>query len=367
MSAIITPVILVVVVGAIAAVILTLAAKFMAVPVDETAVAVREVLPGANCGACGYAGCDDYAAALAANPKEVAPNLCIPGGAGTSGKISQILGVDAGSSVPVVARVRCSGISEKTKEDMEYQGFKSCQANKLFFNGHGACKFGCMGYGDCVAACKFDAIHICNGVAVVDREACVGCGACAKACPNQLIEIVPQTARVFVGCSSCDTGKETRAVCEVGCIACKICEKECKFDAIHVENNHAVIDPEKCKNCGMCAKKCPRNIIHIIPKPGAKPAPAKPAAPKAEAKPAAETAKAEIPKAETKPAAEKAKAETKPAAETAKAEAAKTEVKKAEAKAEAPNAEDVRKAAKAEAPEKKTSEAAAPEASAETK
>ena len=340
MSAIITPVILVVVIGAVSAVILTLAAKFMAVPVDETAVAVREVLPGANCGACGYAGCDDYAAALAADPHGVAPNLCIPGGATSSGAISKILGVDAGSAVPVVARVRCSGISEKTKEDMEYQGFKTCEASKLFFNGHGACKFGCMGYGDCVAACKFDAIHVCNGVAVVDREACVGCGACAKACPNQLIEIVPQTARVFVGCSSCDPGKATRSVCEVGCIACKICEKECKFDAIHVENNHAVIDPEKCKNCGMCAKKCPRNIIHVIPKPGAKPAPAKPAAPKAEATPAAKAeAKAEAP---------------------ANAPAAKAEEKAQATKAEAPKAD----APKADAPkaETKTAEAAAPEA-----
>ena len=353
MSAIITPVILVVVIGAIAAVILTLAAKFMAVPVDETAVAVREVLPGANCGACGYAGCDDYAAALAADPKGVAPTLCIPGGSTSSSAISKILGVDAGSAVPVVARVRCSGISEKTKEDMEYQGFKTCEASKLFFNGHGACKFGCMGYGDCVAACKFDAIHVCNGVAVVDRDACVGCGACAKACPNQLIEIVPQTARVFVGCSSCDTGKVTRSVCEVGCIACKICEKECKFDAIHVENNHAVIDPEKCKNCGMCAKKCPRNIIHVIPKPGAKPAPAKPAAPaaKAEAAPAAKADAAPAPKAEATPAA---KAEAKAEA-PANAPAAKAEEKAQAAKAEAPTAE----APKAET---KTAEASAPEA-----
>lgn len=336
MSAIITPVILTVVIGAIAAIILTLAAKFMAVPVDETAVAVREALPGANCGACGYAGCDDYAAALAADPKNVAPNLCVPGGATSSSKIAEILGVDSGSATPVVARVRCSGITEKAKEDMEYQGFKSCQASKLFFNGHGACKFGCMGYGDCVAACKFDAIHVCNGVAVVDREACVGCGACAKACPNSLIEIVPKTARVFVGCSSCDSGKDTRAVCEVGCIACKLCEKECKFDAIHVENNHAVIDPEKCKNCGMCAKKCPRGIIHVIPKPGAKPV----------VKSAA-------------PAAAVAPESAKPASETVKAEAAKAEVKKAEEAGEAPKAEAV----KAEEPlQEKTAEAAAPEA-----
>lgn len=330
MSAIITPIILVVVVGAIAAVILTLAAKFMAVPVDETAVAVRGVLPGANCGACGYAGCDDYAGALAADPANVSATLCTPGGATSSSAISKILGVDAGSAVPVVARVLCSGISEKTKDDMEYQGFKSCQANKLFFNGHGACKYGCMGYGDCVAACKFDAIHICGGIAVVDRDACVGCGACSKACPNQLIEIVPKTARVFVGCSSCDTGKVTRNVCEVGCIACKLCEKECKFDAIKVENNHAIIDAEKCKNCGLCVKKCPRHIIHLIPKPGAKPV----------VKPAAETAKAEAAKAEVKKDTE-AKSEVKKEEPTK--QSAKPEPKKEEPKKEEPKKADAKK------------------------
>lgn len=305
MSSFLTPAVLVVVIALVSGVILTLAAKFMSVPVDETAVAVREALPGANCGACGFAGCDDYASALAADPQNVPANACIPGGAGTSAKISEILGISAGSAVPVVARVLCSGIADKTKDSMEYQGFKTCEASKLFFNGHGSCKFGCMGYGDCVAACKFDAIHICNGIATVDREACVGCGACAKACPNKLIEIVPQTARVFVGCSSCDSGKETRSVCEVGCIGCKLCEKECKFDAIHVENNNAVIDAEKCKNCGLCAKKCPRGIIHVIPKPGAKPVPAA-AKPAAEAKPTEEKAAEapEAPKADlTKPEA----------------------------------------------------------------
>ena len=293
MTALITPVILVVVVGLIAAIILTLAAKFMAVPVDETAVAIREVLPGANCGACGYAGCDDYAAALAADPENVAANLCIPGGADAASGIASILGVDAGSSVAKVAVVKCSGFCDKTKYSMEYQGVATCEASKLFFGGRGTCKSGCMGLGDCERICPYGAISVCNGVATVDRELCVGCGMCAKACPNALISIVPATNRVFVGCSSTDPGKETRAVCEVGCIACKLCEKACKFDAIHVENNHATIDPEKCKNCGLCAKACPRHIIHVLPKPGAKPVV------KAEAPKAAETAEAKSTELET--------------------------------------------------------------------
>lgn len=318
---IVTPVILVSVIGIVGGIGLTLAAKFMAVPVDETAVQIRECLPGANCGGCGYAGCDDYAAALAAD-HTLSPSLCAPGGAAAAAGIAAVLGVDAGSAVPKVARVRCSGLKDKTSDSMEYQGFSSCAAAKLFFGGPGSCKNGCMGYGDCVNACAYDAIHVCNGVAQVDRDLCVACGMCAKACPNALIEIVPKSSRVFVGCSSTDPGKQTRQVCEVGCIACKLCEKACKFDAVKVENNHAVIDPEKCKNCGLCAKACPRHIIHVIPKPGQKPAAPKPAAKPAEA---AEAPKAEAPKAEAPAKEEAPKAET-----PAKEEAPKAETQKAE-------------------------------------
>lgn len=254
------------IVALVAGIVLTLAAKFMAVPVDETAVKIRECLPGANCGACGYAGCDDYAGALAADPDNVRINACIPGGGDVASAIGVILGKDAGSAEPLVARVHCRGIDGKAKEAMEYHGLKTCKASKEFFGGHGVCKYGCIGYGDCVQACAFGAIDVIDGVAVVNRSKCVGCGACAAVCPNQVIDVAPASARVFVGCSSQDKGAVTRKACDTGCIGCMKCVKTCKFEAVQVVDNHAVIDPAKCKNCGMCAKECPMNIITVVPK-----------------------------------------------------------------------------------------------------
>src|SRR5665647_691973 len=159
MSAFITPVVLVVTIGLISAIILTLAAKFMAVPVDETVSTLRAALPGANCGACGYAGCDDYAAALAADPTEVLPNLCTPGSTQTANAIAAILGVDAGSTESKIATVMCSGLTELTKRDMDYQGYKTCASVKAFYGGPGSCKYSCIGFGDCVVACNYDAIR----------------------------------------------------------------------------------------------------------------------------------------------------------------------------------------------------------------
>lgn len=266
MSAFITPVVLVVGIGLISAIILTLADKFMAVPVDETANNIRVLLPGANCGACGYAGCDDYAAAIAADPTGVLANLCTPGGSSTASAIAELLGVDAGATETKVATVMCAGTTGLTKKDMDYQGYKTCASVKQFFGGPGSCKFSCIGYGDCVVACPYDAIHICDGVALVDRDKCVGCEMCVKACPQGIIDMVPPKSRVYVACSSKDPGKITKDICEVGCIACKLCEKACKFDAVHVVDNLAKIDPEKCTNCGLCVKACPKDTIHLIPK-----------------------------------------------------------------------------------------------------
>lgn len=260
MMDILIPVLLVVAMGFVFAVILTIASKIFFVPVDETVTNLRAELPGANCGACGFAGCDDYAAALAADPS-IGTAKCPVGGADVAVKLAAILGVEAGTAEKEVAVVMCNGNNDAARTLMEYQGLSTCAAAKQLFGGLSACPYGCMGLGDCEAVCQYGAIKVCNGVAVVDRGLCVGCGMCAKACPNNVIRIAPEKNKVIVQCKSKDTGAKTRKVCSNGCIGCKKCEKVCKFEAIKVEDNHAFIDPEKCKNCGLCAKECPTGAI----------------------------------------------------------------------------------------------------------
>lgn len=262
MNAILTPVLLVVAMGFVFAVILTIAAKVFFVPVDETVIKLREQLPGANCGGCGFAGCDDYASALAADPEGVGANKCPVGGADCAAALAAILGMEAGSAEPQVATVMCNGNAQAVKSLLEYQGLTTCSAASTLYGGMNQCKYGCLGLGDCTRACNFDAIKICDGVAVVARDLCTGCGACASACPKHVIRIAPAKNKVVVQCHSEDKGAVTRKACSNGCIACGKCTKVCKFEAITVENNHAYIDPEKCKNCGLCAKECPTGAIN---------------------------------------------------------------------------------------------------------
>ncbi len=261
----IIPVAILVVMGLLFGVILTAAAKFMAVEEDETAVAINEVLPGANCGACGFAGCADYASALAAD-RSLPTNACIPGGNAVSQAISEVLGVEFASTAAKFAVMKCSGTNDKTKYAMDYQGHQTCAANKLFFRGHGACEMACLGFGDCKVVCAYDAITMENGIAKINRFKCIGCGACSKICPNQLIEVIPSDKRIVVGCSTKNTPERTQEVCEIGCTACGACVESCKLDAIHIVDTKAVIDYDKCKNCTMCAKACPRGVIHVFPK-----------------------------------------------------------------------------------------------------
>ena len=289
MNPILTPVLLVVALGFVFAVILTIASKVFYVPVDETVIKLGEALPGANCGGCGFAGCSDYANALAADPEGVGPNKCPVGGAAVAAELASILGIEAGSSEPQVAVVMCNGNSQAAKSLSEYQGPVSCKAAASLFGGMNACKYGCLGLGDCTRACNFGAIKICDGVAVVARELCTGCGACAATCPKHVIRIAPAKNKVVVQCQNADKGAQTLKACKNGCIGCGKCAKVCKFDAITIENNHAFIDPDKCKNCGMCAKECPTKAINNMR--------AKRQAPKPKTAPAAPAPKAEEPRA----------------------------------------------------------------------
>ena len=257
---ILTPVLLVSGLGLGFAIVLTIASKIFFVPVDETVANIRAELPGANCGACGFAGCDDYAAAVGKDPS-IGTAKCPVGGAEVAAKIASILGVEADSAEPQVAVVMCNGNKDAALTLMEYEGLATCVAAKQLFGGINICQHGCLGFGDCEAACPYGAIKVCDDVAVVNRDLCVGCGICASKCPNHVIRIAPAKNKVIVQCNSKDAGAKTRKACSNGCIGCKKCEKVCKFEAVKVENNFAFIDPEKCKNCGLCAKECPTGAI----------------------------------------------------------------------------------------------------------
>lgn len=260
MGTIIIPAVIVAVVGLIAAVILTIASKLMYVPVDEKVAAIREVLPGANCGACGFAGCDDYAAAFGENPA-LSTALCPVGGSSIASQIAGILGVDAAEADEKVAMVMCQGNYGVTRQIMEADRIHTCKEAKMFYGGQWACPYGCLGLGDCFNVCKFDAIRVENGVARINRDKCVGCGACDDVCPNNIISMVNKKNLVFVACKSMEKGAKTRKTCENGCIGCMKCQKTCKFEAIKVENNVAQVDLEACKNCGLCEKECPTGAI----------------------------------------------------------------------------------------------------------
>ena len=260
MSDILIPVALLFGVSIVCAVLLILSNKFFGIEEDETAVAVRDCLPGANCGACGYSGCDGYANALADKSCDKT-NLCVPGGSSTAVEIAAILGVDAATVDEKVAYVSCSGTCDAVQKKYEYHGHKTCRAASTAYGGNKFCTYACLGYGDCAAVCPQDAISIENGVARVDVRKCVGCGLCEKSCPHSIIHIINDTARVAIKCSNHDKGAQVRKYCSNGCIGCMKCQKTCPNGAIKVVNNLATIDYSLCTGCGECAKACP---VHCI-------------------------------------------------------------------------------------------------------
>ncbi len=253
--------------GLVLGIILTIAAKLFEVKVDPRVAAVREALPGANCGACGEVGCDNFAAAVVSGDQPV--DGCRVGGASCTAALASIMGIEVDANAkPQVARVRCKGTCGKSQEKYRYVGMNDCFAAAQVFAGHKACGYGCLGHGNCQRACPFDAIDLIDGVAVINEEKCQACTKCVSACPKKLIEMVDKDKRFTVGCRSSDKGGEVRKYCSVGCIGCTKCVKGCPVGAISMQGALAYIDYKTCINCGACAEACPTGAIWRCPETG---------------------------------------------------------------------------------------------------
>lgn len=250
-------------IGLLCAIILTVASKFMAIKTDERVEAVRNCLPGINCGACGFTGCDGYADALV-NVEGTKTNLCIPGADSVSSEISKILEVEFVDVIEQTAFVACNGNCNATSKDADYEGIDSCAAASQLYGGDGKCTYGCLGYGDCANVCPTDSICIKNGVATINIKTCVGCGLCVTRCPKHIIKLRTEVKPVFVACSNKEKGAIARKKCTNACIACKKCENTCPTGAIKVEDNLASIDYDKCIFCKKCASVCPTGCILLI-------------------------------------------------------------------------------------------------------
>ena len=353
------------VLGILSAVILYVVAQKFRVEEDPRIDEVEKMLPGANCGGCGFAGCRGMADALV-KQDDISSLFCPVGGGDTMKAVAAYLGKAAPEKEPQVATVRCGGTCEKRPRTNEYNGARSCAVASSLYIGETGCAFGCLGYGDCVAACAFGAITIdpATGLPVVDPDKCTACGACVKACPKKIIELRkkwPKNRAVYVSCVSKDKGAVVMKACKAGCIGCGKCEKVCAFGAITVENNLAYIDPQKCKLCRKCVNECPTGAIRLVgmeplPKEPKAPAAAKTAPAAAKAAPAAEKAAPAAPAApKAAPAAEKAA----PAAPKAAPAAEKTAPAAPKA---APAAEKAAPAAAKAAPAAEKAAPAAPKA-----
>lgn len=254
-------ILIVAVLSIVFAVLIVTVSKACAVKEDERAKAVSEHLAGANCGGCGYAGCADYAKALAEGKALLSD--CNATSNQEKEIIAQILDIPFCATVAKMAVVKCAGgINAKNKYD--YVGNQSCESQSIFMNGCKVCPEGCLGGGSCVSACPDNGVYLKDGVACIDKSLCEACGACVRKCPKQLIELIPKDAKVYVACSTKCKGKDVMNACSVGCIGCGLCAKNCPENAITMIDNLAVIDYEKCSGCKTCVLKCPRKTIKEI-------------------------------------------------------------------------------------------------------
>lgn len=264
-------------IGVAAAIILYFVAQKFKVIEDPKIDEIGEVLPGANCGGCGYAGCRAFAENIVK-----AGNLkgfnCPVGGNDIMEKVAKIMGIEVEAKEQMIAVVRCSGSRENAPIKINYDGPATCAFANNLYSGESGCPYGCLGLGDCVTACAFDAIFMDEktGLPVVDEEKCVACGACVTACPRDIIELRnkgKKSRRIFVSCINKEKGAPAKKNCSVACIGCGKCAKVCKFDAITIENNLAYIDFEKCKLCRKCVAECPTGAILELNFPPRKPKP----------------------------------------------------------------------------------------------
>jgi Na+-translocating ferredoxin:NAD+ oxidoreductase subunit B len=258
-SQILVPIVAMAALGLIFGLGLAYTLRIFGIEVDPKIFLILSKLPGANCGACGKAGCSGFAEAL--KKGEAMPSGCVVSNEESRRAIAEILGVDYNTKIKTVATLLCSG-GKNAKDKYVYSGIKSCKAASLVFGGQKACSFGCLGFGDCVMICPFGAIKMGSGnLPEGDIYICTACGNCVKVCPKNLFELVPPEKIYYVKCSSRDPGGATIKACKSGCIACKKCEKACPVEAIKVESNLSKIDYAKCQNIGKCFEVCPTKVI----------------------------------------------------------------------------------------------------------
>ena len=268
MNALVLTILTLSVLGAILAVILYFVAQRFKVEEDPRIDEVEKMLPGANCGGCGFAGCRSMSEALV-KMDDISTLYCPVAGASTMVSIASYLGKSAAEKGPMVATMRCGGSCDKRAKVNCYDGARSCAVVNSLYTGESACAYGCLGYGDCAAACQFGAIvkNPETGLVEIDADKCTACGACVKACPKALIEMRkkwPKNRAIYVACRSKRRGAVVMKACKAGCIGCGKCAKVCPFGAISMDGSLAYIDAEKCKLCRKCVNECPTGAIHIV-------------------------------------------------------------------------------------------------------
>jgi len=254
--------------GVILAIVLYVVANKFKVEEDPRIDQVEAVMPGANCGGCGFAGCRAFAENCV-KAGDLNDFFCPVGGNETMKQVASVLGLEAVSKAPMVAVIRCDGTCEHRPRINEWNGYNSCRVQAMTYKGETACQWGCLGCGDCVSVCSFGALQMDaqTGLPVVDQDKCTSCGKCVKACPKGIIELRykgPRSMRIYVSCVNKDKGVVARKACSAACIGCGKCLKVCSFEAISLENNLAYIDFSKCKLCKKCVAECPTNAIHAV-------------------------------------------------------------------------------------------------------